>query len=159
MHPYCTQGDAVTFRVQPFRYDFRCGPHSFAWSFSDGFTFTSTGPSITRVITSPHPWDVTVVVTNGRDSVRLSQHIVTNVIIERWPMIVDHLSRRTFRFMTTWTGDITWDFGDGTTATGREVVHEFGNAPRTYTVTVRSGAASYEQPIHVPGDRRRAARH
>lgn len=156
-YPYCTRGDVVTFKVESFGYDFRCHPHSFAWSFSDGFT--ATGREVRRVITSPHPLDVAVVVATPLGSVRLTQRVEIDVIIEHWPMIVERLSRTRYRFTTSWPGDITWDFGDGTTATGPGVVHEYGDLPRTYIVTVRNGVLVHEQPLHVPGQRRRAARH
>jgi PKD repeat protein len=157
-HPYCTIGDVVTLRVQPFLYDLACGAHTFNWTFSDGFT--ATGREITRVVTTPHPWELVVDVTNERGSVRLRTAIQTNLIIEHWPMIIERRSPNAFRFSTTWSGNVIWDFGDGTSATGQLVEHRYARTPRTYIVTVRSASGTaFSQQVRVLATRYRSARH
>jgi hypothetical protein len=148
-------GDPLTLAVHSFAYDLACGPHEYRWTFSDAYV--ATGREVTRVLM--HPLDVTVEVRNPISSVLLSTSIRT-IGHEPWPMIVQRRSRNAFRFSTAWSGDVTWDFGDGNTATGRMVEHEYAAAPRTYRVTIRSsGGARHSQDVNVVGTRRRAARH
>jgi hypothetical protein len=157
-HPFCAIGDVVTLTVQPFLYDLNCGAHTFRWTFSDGFT--ATGREITRVVATPYPWERVVDVANERSSVRLHTTIQTNIIIEHWPMIINRLSTNAFRFSTAWKGDVSWDFGDGTSAIGPVVEHGYDVTPRTYTVTVRSaGAGTFSQQVRVLAARHRSARH
>ena len=155
-HPYCTVGDVVTLTVQPFTYDLACGAHTFRWTFSDGFT--ATGREIARVVTTPYPWELVVDVTNESSTVRL--HATIQTYIERWPMIIDRRSPNSFRFSTAWSGEVHWDFGDGTSATGQTVEHRYDETPRTYIVTVRSlSNGAFSQRVQVLPTRRRSARH
>ena len=148
-------GDPLTLRVDSFAYDLDCGPHAYRWTFSDAYFVT--GREITRILT--HPIDVVVDVSNAVSEVRLRKSVQPIGGYEPWPMIVERRSPRSFRFWTAWD-DVTWDFGDGITATGRVVEHQYAITPRTYRVTVRSsGGARYTQEVRVRATRRRSARH
>jgi hypothetical protein len=156
LHGSFQAGDPLTLKVAPFGYDLGCGPHVFLWTFSDATA--TTGREVTRILM--HPVDVTVDVRNEVSTVRLSKSIPIITDHEPWPMIVERRSPSSFRFSTAWSGNVSWDFGDGTFATGHFVEHQYGPTPRTYRVTIRSSSgARYSQDVRVLGPRRRAARH
>jgi hypothetical protein len=161
-HPYCVSGETVTFKVLSFGVSSGCSASwSYQWSFDGGATIG--GQEVVRPITGTT--HVAVNVRAGERDVQLAESIYV-IVYDRWPMIVERLvlAGRTlpnaFRFSTMWPGDIVWDFGDGTLATGTVAEHHYEDAPGQYTVTVRSSTeGTISRQIRVLAVRRCSARH
>jgi len=120
-------------------------PVSIAWDFGDGTT--GTGMTARHSWSTPGTYNVTVTASNERatDSETCSVTVVAPPVPAR--IISIDASETRFQvceptavdFEANVEGDepltYSWDFGDGTTGTGREVSHTFTD-PGTYTVTL-----------------------
>ena len=126
-------------------------PVSIRWDFDDGTT--GTGMSVSHSWSTPGTYDVTVTADNGRATDTAS----CSVTVEAPPVPAEIISINasetrfevcepvTVEFDANVQGDTPltyeWDFGDGSTATGREVEHTY-TEPGTYTVTLTASNAA-----------------
>ncbi|HSP14465.1 MAG TPA: PKD domain-containing protein [Thermoanaerobaculia bacterium] len=58
----CKNGEAITFKVDPYLYSFTCAPHQFTWNFGDGSS--ASGSQVTHSFSTAGSHNVTVTVTN-----------------------------------------------------------------------------------------------
>ena len=120
---------------------------TYSWSFGDG-TASATGQIATHTFTAPGTYNVTLTVTNDRG---LSASVVTPVQVSASPaptgdwvyspnapnvgetvfFNADPIKPASGRTIVQYS----WNFGDGTTASGFQTTHAF-TAPATYTVTL-----------------------
>ncbi len=143
---------------------------SFSWNFGDGGT--GTGPSATHDYSSPGTYVVTLTISDayGRaasTSQTLNVGAGVNPTASFTFSPTDPLPGTVVNFNAAASRaapgrtivSYTWDFGDGTTATGMQVAHRYGTLPATYTVTLvvvddagRRGTTSTSVPVQFPDE-------
>lgn len=118
------------------------GAYTYIWTLGDGSS--GTGSPLTHAYASPNTYLASVMIT---DSVGGTASSSVTVAVAAYLAIAmatssatSAASGDTIRFAATATGgdggySFTWDFGDGTRATGPTVTHEYAN-PGSYTPVV-----------------------
>jgi PKD repeat protein len=179
----CTTGESVSFSAGSSSYVFSCATHTYSWDFGDGHTGTGAAPAhqytaagnYTATVTINSPTQSVIVSTPvkvGNGNPGNCGEMTANKLFIVYSNASGTCSQAspTSRCQTgelvSFNVDISnynlacathtfsWDFGDGTTGTGRTVQHRF-NAERSYTVkaTVNNGASTLDltSPVQVFG--------
>ena len=166
----CSTTEAVSFSVSALNYLFSCGTHSYSWNFGDGSTGSGAAPSHQYIagnytasvtVTPPSGTPVTVTVPvkvaapsgNGAcgEMTPAKLFIVysnasgscnqasPNSRCQTGELVTFNVDAFNYNLGCA-THTFSWDFGDGTTASGRSVQHKF-NAEKTYSVkaTISNG--------------------
>ena len=126
------------------------GPTSWNWDFGDGTS--GAGPEVSKVWDSEGLFTVTLFVSNAAGDQAQQTHEFTVVAVDvlRVPTANFSFGSETIEvgdeivFTSTSTGDpdtLIWDFGDGTTAAGEQVAHQF-TEPGVYPVTLTASNAA-----------------
>ncbi len=137
-------GETATFTATT-NSDVATQPISYSWNFGDGTT--ATGAIATRSFNQAGTYTVTFTARNNGDPA--SQSCVVQVVEPPVPATIVSInaSETRFQLCEPVTVDFTanvqgdepitfaWNFGDGTTGTGREASHTYSE-PGTYTVTL-----------------------
>jgi gliding motility-associated-like protein len=108
------------------------GTVSYTWSFGDGATSTAQSP--THLYNAPGTYNVTLVTKGGNDCAQTFSRSVTIYPTPKADFsptvgcVSDAVSFQDMSSLSsgriiTWT----WDFGDGTTATGQQATHKYGS--------------------------------
>ncbi|MEQ9619016.1 MAG: PKD domain-containing protein [Deltaproteobacteria bacterium] len=140
-------------------------PLSYAWDFGDGFT--ETGETVNHTYSDPGTYDVTLTVSDAGLSDSITSQIAVDLTVNSVPVAVirvdpgsSTLPGRTLFFDAGGSFDpdghplnYTWDFGDGSTATGSGVSHGFSE-PGMYEVllVVDDGQLSDTEIIEIVVD-------
>lgn len=147
-----TLGDEVTFDASGST-DENEDIESYEWSFGNGET--ATGQQVTHTFEEPGPHSVVLVVT---DSVDLEARATSEVYVNSEPEAAFSASTTSPTTSMTVTFDATassdrdddiqnylWDFGDGTTAQGQVVEHQYGESGNyTATLQVEDGVGNID---------------
>lgn len=140
---------------QPVKFTDQSSPtDQWLWNFGDGTTSTSHNPSHTY--TNVGTFTVTLTAYNNGCPATISKPnlITVNPPIARFRTVPNCTNRLQFSFVDQSVGPVTWswDFGDGTTSSQQNPVHNFP-ALGTYTVslTVTNGSCSHSvtHTVHV----------
>ncbi|HSU27892.1 MAG TPA: PKD domain-containing protein [Chitinophagaceae bacterium] len=124
------------------------------WNFGDGAGSTTQNP--THIYTQPGTYDVTLIAYNNGcpDSIRKTNYVSILPPVSLFSFTGNCTIRNQFQFNDQSVGALSWawDFGDGTTSTATNPLHNFP-ALGTYTVslTVTNGACSHttSQTVHA----------
>lgn len=133
-------------------------PETLLWDFGDGTT--SVGPTVTKTFTEPGSFQVTLTATNAEGSDSESSQITVvpggtppQAVIAPIPQSV--VAGESLTLVSESTNSPTstvWNFGDGTTDSGREVFHsweEAGEYRLTLTVSNAAGEDSTFRTVVV----------
>ncbi|WP_295817683.1 PKD domain-containing protein [uncultured Microbacterium sp.] len=114
---------------------------SFAWDFGDGST--GAGATASHVYTSAGTYTVSLVTTDDKGATTTASHAIT-VVADQPPVAAFVTGVTDLRVAVDATGSTdpdgsiasyTWDFGDGTSATGATAVHDYA-AAGSYTISL-----------------------
>ena len=108
---------------------------SYSWSFGDGFTATGSNP--THSFANPGVYIVSLVVTDACGIAASSSQNVSICTTVQPSFTSSAASALSFNFSAQPAGlsSYSWDFGDGTTASGAMTSHTYGSAG-TFAVTL-----------------------
>jgi PKD repeat protein len=81
----CHNGEAITFRVDPFNYTFSCAPHQFTWNFGDGSS--GTGAQATHAFSFAGAHTVTLTVTNQYQPAGVTRSVTVNTTADTPPPV------------------------------------------------------------------------
>jgi outer membrane protein assembly factor BamB/PKD repeat protein len=120
---------------------------TFQWAFGDGTT--ATGQRVTHTYTAPGEYEVRL---GDSDGVETTTTVVVRdrseeIAIEYTPSDPAVGEQVTFEVDGP-DGEYTWAFGDGTTATGARVTHQYESAGE-YTVELTSSAGERQTTVSV----------
>jgi len=135
-------GEAATFEAMPVLGDIT----SWEWDFRDGTT--GSGPKVSHTFAKPGSYDVRLVFSDGKDSGRLTRTVVVDPPVEARIRPLDSAVKvgRGVEFAGNGSvgkiAEYAWDFGDGSTSSGRSVRHAFAKAA-VYRVVLTVSDATY----------------
>ncbi|XVV06095.1 S8 family serine peptidase [Actinosynnema sp. CA-248983] len=114
---------------------------SYAWEFGDGGT--ATGKTSSHTYGRAAYYSVRLTVTDNQGKTNTTRRLVKAGDLPPTAAFTTRCQRGTCSFdgsaSTDEEGSVTgysWQFGDGTTGTGRTVTHSYPNVGKTYTVTL-----------------------
>ena len=135
-------GEATTFDAAQVLGDIT----SWQWDFGDGTT--GSGPKVRHTFARPGSYDVRVVFSDGKDSGRLTRAVVVDPPVEARIRPLDSAVKVGRGVEFAGNGSVgriagyAWDFGDGSTGTGRRVRHTFAKAG-IYKVVLKVSDGTY----------------
>lgn len=119
---------------------------SYEWNFGDNTASSSLSPNHTYKTVGKYPVTLTVTYGNCTSIVTKSEYIDVQPPEARFSAIGDCSNRRLINFtnQSIGTGDVFWNFGDGTTSTDLNPSHLY-NADGSYTITftINNGVCSH----------------
>jgi len=121
-------GEAMAFEATPVLGDIT----SWQWDFRDGTT--ESGPKVSHTFAKPGSYDVRLVFSDGKDSGRLTRMVVVDPPVEARIRPLDSAVKVGRGVEFAGNGSVgkiagyAWDFGDGSTGSGRRVRHTFAKA-------------------------------
>ncbi len=116
------------------------------WNFGDGITDTTRNPA--HFYNDTGYFHVRLIVNNNgcSDTLRLTNYIYIRPPIAKFAVDVNCKSPYHYSFTNYSVGAVSWnwDFGDGTSASSKDIMHDFSK-PGTYTVklTVTNGTCTH----------------
>ncbi|MEZ4932072.1 MAG: PKD domain-containing protein [Saprospiraceae bacterium] len=121
---------------------------SFEWDFPGGDPSSSTDENPTVTYSSVGSFSVTLTVTNsaGSNSVTETSYVVVNTVPATGFTAATNVFTATFTNTTANGTTYSWDFGDGTSSTESDPVHEY-SGDGTYTVTLTATNACGDSTI------------
>ena len=138
-------------------------PYTYSWTFGDGST--GTGASVTHAYSSAGTYTVTLTVKDSGSPQQAASSVQSIAVSSASPPLSASFtyspSNPTILSPVTFSGSATggtqpytfsWDFGDGTTATGQSASHSYllpGTYTVTLTVTANGQTATTSQTITV----------
>ena len=149
----CQPGEQMLFNAVG-GYNFGCGPHSFAWRFSDGTL--KTGKTISHTFLEHGVHSVELTVANPASTAKMTR--IISMGIRAFSISATETAPQTFIFQAQRAieadyGEWTWTLGDGTVITTREPVltHRYTKAGK-YVVTLAAANAVGAQATEVRVD-------